>query len=109
MALLVPDPWQCPACKTWIRGDVAEHRCPPDGGVTAKVPPSGGGGAGGPGPATVSVTATPHAYWATSGTITSGATSIPIHVHVDGKEIYREVTRQAMLYGSRGGGRLRAV
>ena len=20
-------PWQCPSCKTWMRGDVTEHRC----------------------------------------------------------------------------------
>lgn len=31
------EPWRCPDCHTWIRGDVAEHRCPPDGGVAAEV------------------------------------------------------------------------
>ena len=30
------EPWQCPACKTWIRGDVTEHRCPPQEGVGAE-------------------------------------------------------------------------
>lgn len=33
------DPWQCPACKTWIRPDVTEHRCPPPDGVLAVTGP----------------------------------------------------------------------
>lgn len=41
------EPWQCPACKTWIRADVTEHRCEPGAGGSA-VPaiPTGGGGGG---------------------------------------------------------------
>lgn len=45
------DPWQCPACKTWIRGEVTEHRCPPQEGVVA-VPTVWPGGA--PGSTTIS-------------------------------------------------------
>lgn len=41
------EPWQCPACMTWIRADVTEHRCNPgEGGVPAAViqpAPMGGG------------------------------------------------------------------
>jgi hypothetical protein len=33
------EPWQCPACKTWLAPQVREHRCDPDDGVGAK--PSG--------------------------------------------------------------------
>jgi hypothetical protein len=29
------EPWQCPACKTWIAPHVSEHRCDPEGGVPA--------------------------------------------------------------------------
>jgi hypothetical protein len=33
------EPWQCPACKGWIRPDVEVHWCDgPDGGVGAKRP-----------------------------------------------------------------------
>lgn len=39
------EPWQCPACKTWIRPDVTEHRCEGGSAVPAIVPgpsPTGG-------------------------------------------------------------------
>jgi len=29
------EPWQCPACKTWLAPHVSEHRCDPEGGVGA--------------------------------------------------------------------------
>ena len=63
-----PVPWRCPECKTWIRADVTEHRCGPDGGVPAvkldSDPPQP------PMTATVTGTAWPQA-WAT------GSTTIP--------------------------------
>jgi hypothetical protein len=35
------EPWQCPACKTWLAPHVSEHRCDPEGGVPAvPVPPA---------------------------------------------------------------------
>ena len=34
------EPWQCPACKTWLAPHVSEHRCePPEGAVGAKPAP----------------------------------------------------------------------
>jgi hypothetical protein len=30
------EPWQCPACKTWLAPHVSEHRCDPEDGVGAK-------------------------------------------------------------------------
>ena len=30
------EPWQCPACKTWLAPHVSEHRCDPEGGVGTK-------------------------------------------------------------------------
>jgi hypothetical protein len=53
------EPWQCPACKTWIRPDVSEHKCPPDDGVTASLPAP----APTQPPATISVTTRPHGLW----------------------------------------------
>jgi hypothetical protein len=42
------NPWKCPDCKTWMRGDVTEHRCdPPQYGavtVTPRPNPSPGSG-----------------------------------------------------------------
>lgn len=85
------DPWRCPACRTWIRADVAEHRCPPDDAVPAVVAtggpprPAGGGGGGGLAPgAVVTVTGSgaPHHLWAQTGSVTtstSGTTTIPVH------------------------------
>jgi len=71
------DPWRCPECKTWIRADVTEHRCPPDDAVPAVT----GGGAGGPHPAaTVTVTGAPHHLWTSttsSSTIPGVAVNIP--------------------------------
>jgi hypothetical protein len=76
------DPWRCPACKTWIRADVTEHRCPPDDAVPAA---GTGGGAGGPHPAAaITVTGAPHHLWAQTGSVTtstSGTTTIPVHVY----------------------------
>ena len=33
------DPWQCPACKTWLAPQVTEHRCKPDEGTAAQPAP----------------------------------------------------------------------
>jgi hypothetical protein len=30
------EPWQCPACRTWLAPHVSEHRCEPGDGVGAK-------------------------------------------------------------------------
>jgi len=72
------DPWRCPECKTWIRADVTEHRCPPDDAVPAV---TGTGGAGGPHPAAaVTVTGAPHHLWTSttsSSTIPGVAVNIP--------------------------------
>jgi len=58
-AVTEPKPWQCPACKGWIRPDVEVHFCDgPDGGVGAKRPkppawPSASRAVPAPGPPTV--------------------------------------------------------
>jgi len=57
------EPWQCPACKTWLAPHVSEHRCDPEGGVGAK-PLS---------PVPSSPSAAVHT-WPTGGTITTGPT-----------------------------------
>jgi hypothetical protein len=67
------DPWQCPACKTWIRGDVAEHRCP-DGGTPA-VPPRRPDDD--PGPISMTGLAWPQTWVPTTSTITGVGVSIP--------------------------------
>ena len=91
-------PWQCPACKTWVRGDVTEHRCGPDGGVTAEVPAP----APSQPPATVTMTHPWH-WWAAS-TTAAGASTLTLSFP-SVRDIAREVVREQLRYGLTNTGR----
>lgn len=124
------NPWECPRCHHVNGPHVDQCPCEPRGGVTAARPapvPSQP-------PATVSVTTSPHGFWyggggsgssgpspgdvvggpggggGNGGAAVTGGEGITVHshVHLDGKEIFKSVQRQALARQARSGG-LRAV
>ena len=66
------EPWQCPACKTWLAPYVSEHRCDPDAGVHAMrvVSPKAPGGGMTITPSSFQTTTTNTGYPVTGATVT---------------------------------------
>jgi len=83
--------WQCPQCGTWMRPDVTEHKCTPDGGVSAEVPAP----APSQPPATVTMTH-PWQWWA-ANTTASGASAVTF-TFPSAKDLAYEVTREMRHY-----------
>ena len=94
----MPGAWQCPQCGTWMRPDVTEHKCAPDGGVGAEVPAP----APSQPPATVTMTH-PWQWWA-ANTTASGASTLTLSFP-SVRDIAREVVREELRWQLSNSGR----